>query len=166
MRFCVAACKTYYETVRRNFRYSHPDLAAQAAAMKSSARSRQRRKRLLEARQSVLSAEEVDFWRGITIDMMSDEEDGTCEGISGWIVRPPSFLSQELADLCAKLQARLEANPKYAATHHRRLQIGPHSDRLPPNTYDSDAGKKHFNVNLMPQIQLEANFCSKSGKIF
>ncbi|KAK2909855.1 hypothetical protein Q8A73_007570 [Channa argus] len=95
----LSACKTYYETVRRNFRYSHPDLAAQAAAMKSSARSRQRRKRLLEARQSVLSAEEVDFWRGITIDMMSDEEDGTCEGISGWIVRPPSFLSQELADL-------------------------------------------------------------------
>ncbi|KAL7395649.1 hypothetical protein ABVT39_020810 [Epinephelus coioides] len=41
----LSACKTYYETVRRNFRYSKPDLADQAAAIKNSARSRQRRKR-------------------------------------------------------------------------------------------------------------------------
>ncbi|KAL7399955.1 hypothetical protein ABVT39_004297 [Epinephelus coioides] len=41
-----AACKTYYETVRRNFRYSKPDLADQAAAIKNSALSRQRRKRV------------------------------------------------------------------------------------------------------------------------
>lgn len=41
-----AACKTYYETIRRNFRYSQPDLAAQAEAMKTAARSRQRRKRV------------------------------------------------------------------------------------------------------------------------
>ncbi|KAG7481539.1 hypothetical protein MATL_G00067630 [Megalops atlanticus] len=150
----LSACKTYYETVRRNFRYSQPDLAAQAAAMKSSARSRQRRKRLLEARQGVLAADEMDFWKGITIDMMSDEEDGTVEGVSGWIVRPPSFRSQELTNLCATLQARLEANRKYTATHHRRLYTGPHSDRMPPNTYDSEAAKRHFKAHLMPQVRL------------
>lgn len=147
----LSACKTYYETIRRNFRYSQPDLAAQAEAMKTAARSRQRRKRLLEARQGVLSADEVDFWRGITIDMMSDEEDGTVEGVAGWIVRPPSFRSKELTDLCATLQARLEANPKYTATHHRRLHIGPDSDRNPPNTYEPDAAKRHFKAHLIPQ---------------
>ncbi|MED6250349.1 hypothetical protein ATANTOWER_030425 [Ataeniobius toweri] len=68
---------------------------------------------LLEARQSVLEAEELAFWKGVTIDLMSDEEDGSFEGASGWIVRPPSFRSQELNDLCLKLQRRLEAYPKY-----------------------------------------------------
>ncbi|XP_031588989.2 uncharacterized protein C14orf93 isoform X1 [Oreochromis aureus] len=147
----LSACKTYYETIRRNFRYSQPDLAAQAEAMKTAARSRQRRKRLLEARQGVLSADELDFWRGVTIDMMSDEEDGAVEGVAGWIVRPPSFRSKELTDLCATLQARLEANPKYTATHHRRLHIGPDSDRNPPNAYDPDAAKKHFKEHLIPK---------------
>ncbi|KAJ8416544.1 hypothetical protein AAFF_G00358320 [Aldrovandia affinis] len=40
----MSACKTYYETVRRNFRFSQPDLAVQAEAVKNAARSRQRRK--------------------------------------------------------------------------------------------------------------------------
>ncbi|CAB1426628.1 unnamed protein product, partial [Pleuronectes platessa] len=56
--------------------------------------------------QRVLAPDEVEFWRGTTIDMMSDEEDGSSDGISGWIVRPPSFSSRELPDLCAKLQTR------------------------------------------------------------
>ncbi|XP_077088688.1 uncharacterized protein LOC143740605 [Siphateles boraxobius] len=43
----VSACKTYYETVRRSFRYKQPDLASQAEAMKSSARSHARRKRCI-----------------------------------------------------------------------------------------------------------------------
>ncbi|XP_078020684.1 uncharacterized protein LOC144459837 [Epinephelus lanceolatus] len=120
----LSACKTYYETVRRNFRYTKPDLADQAAAIKNSAHSRQRRKRLLEARRSVLATtEEVDFWRGITIDMMSDEEDHSVDGEVGWIVRLPSFRSHKLSDLCGRLQERLEMNPKYVATHHKRLHI-------------------------------------------
>ncbi|KAL7394809.1 hypothetical protein ABVT39_004637 [Epinephelus coioides] len=136
---------TYYETVRRNFRYSKPDLADQAAAIKISARSRQRRKRLLEARRSVLATtEEVDFWRGITIDMMSDEEEHSVDGEVGWIVRPPSFRSHKLSDLCGRLQKRLEMNPKYVATHHKRLPIGSPSDRLAPTQYDSDAAKRHL----------------------
>ncbi|XP_045921445.1 uncharacterized protein LOC123980899 isoform X3 [Micropterus dolomieu] len=137
-----AACKTHYETVRRNFRYSQPDLADKATAIKSSARCRSRRKRLLAARQSVLAADEVALWKGVTIDLMSDEEDGSFEGVSGWIVRPPSYRSQELTDLCATLQARLEASPKYTALHHRRLHKGPYSDRKPP-PHDSEVDR-HF----------------------
>ncbi|XP_078025430.1 uncharacterized protein C14orf93-like isoform X2 [Epinephelus lanceolatus] len=141
----LSACKTYYETVRRNFRYSQPDLADQAAAIKDSARSRQRRKRLLEARRSVLATtEEVDFWRGITIDMMSDEEDHSVDREVGWIVRPPSFRSHKLSDLCGRLQERLEMNPKYVATHNKRLHIGSPSDRLAPTQYDPDAAKRHL----------------------
>ncbi|KAG1925919.1 uncharacterized protein C14orf93 homolog [Pimephales promelas] len=142
----VSACKTYYETVRRNFRYKQPDLASQAEAVKSSARSRARRKRLLEARQSVLAEDEVDLWKSATIDLMSDEEDGIVDGVSGWIVRPPSFRSQELTELCATLQSRLEAMPKYRATHHRRLQTGPNSDRMPLVTCSSEAENRNFMV--------------------
>ncbi|KAL7399713.1 hypothetical protein ABVT39_000612 [Epinephelus coioides] len=141
----LLACKTYYETVRRNFRYSQPDLADQAAAIKNSARSRQRTKRLLEARRSVLATtEEVDFWRGITIDMMSDEEDHSIDREVGWIVRPPSFRSHKLSDLRGRLQERLEMNPKYVATHHKRLHIGSPSDRLALTQYDSDPAKRHL----------------------
>ncbi|XP_030292035.1 uncharacterized protein LOC115592913 [Sparus aurata] len=142
----VSACKTYYETVRRSFRYKQPDLASQAEAAKSSARSRSRRKRLLEARQSVLAEDEVDLWKCATIDLMSDEEDGIVDGVSGWIVRPPSFRSRELTKLCATLQSRLEAIPKYRATHHRRLQNGPYSDRMPPVTYSSEVANNGFTV--------------------
>ncbi|CAM4735366.1 unnamed protein product [Leuciscus chuanchicus] len=49
-----AACKMYYETVRRSFRYKQPDLALQAEAVKSSARSRARRKRLVDSSTGVL----------------------------------------------------------------------------------------------------------------
>ncbi|XP_054868275.1 uncharacterized protein C14orf93 homolog [Amphiprion ocellaris] len=80
-------------------------MADQAEAMKSSARSHHRRKRLLDARKTVLAPDEEDFWKGITADMMSDEEDGSVDGVRGWIVRPPSFHSQELANLRAALQA-------------------------------------------------------------
>ncbi|ROL42084.1 hypothetical protein DPX16_19531, partial [Anabarilius grahami] len=53
---------------------------------------------LLEARQSVLAEDEVGLWKCATIDLMSDEEDGIVGGVSGWIVRPPSFHSQELTE--------------------------------------------------------------------
>ncbi|XP_060884777.1 uncharacterized protein C14orf93-like [Labrus mixtus] len=139
-----SACKTYYETVRRNFRYNQPNLAAQAAAIKSAARSRQRRKRLLEARRAVLAKDEMDAWSGVTIDMMSDEEDGMADGEVGWIVRPPSFRSRELSELCAVLQERLERDPKYVATHHKRLRVGSPSDRAAQNTYEPEAAKRHI----------------------
>ncbi|XP_052005340.1 uncharacterized protein C14orf93-like [Xyrauchen texanus] len=153
----LSACKTYYETVRRSFRYKQPDLASQAEAVKSSARSRARRKRLLEARQSVLAEDEVGLWKCATIDVMSDEEDGIVGGVSGWIVRPPSFRSQELTELCATLQSRLEAMPKYRATHHRRLQNGPNSDRI---TYSSEAENRHF----MKTTLIQSEFTRKKNK--
>ncbi|KAG7322110.1 hypothetical protein KOW79_014968 [Hemibagrus wyckioides] len=46
-------------------------IASVSAAHETSARSRQRRKRLLKARQSVLAADEAGFWRGITADMIA-----------------------------------------------------------------------------------------------
>ncbi|ROI42812.1 Retrotransposon-derived protein PEG10, partial [Anabarilius grahami] len=96
----------HYETVRRSFRYKHPDLASQAEAVKRSARSRARRKRLLEARQSVLAEDEVGLWKCATIDLMSDEEDGIVGRVSGWIVRPPSFRNQELTERHAAVEIR------------------------------------------------------------
>ncbi|MED6244288.1 hypothetical protein ATANTOWER_002849 [Ataeniobius toweri] len=103
------------------------------AASQITQRKRQPLKSLLGASQegsgywrqgSVLEAKALAFWKGVTIDLMSDEEDGSFEGVSGWIVWPPRFRSQELSDLCLKLQKRLEADPKYSVTHHRRLHIG------------------------------------------
>ena len=79
---------------------------------------------------------EVDLWKCATRDLMSDEEDG---GVSGWIVRPPSFGSQDLTKLCATLQSRLESIPKY-----RHLQNGPNSDRMTPLTYSSKGAERHF----------------------
>ena len=55
----------------------------------------------------------------------------------------PSFHSQELTDLCATLQIRLEA------THHRRLHTGADSDRVPQRTYDPEAEKRHFKLHLI-----------------
>ena len=52
------------------------------------------------------------------MDLMSDHDDG---GLTEWIVQPPSFCSQELTELCATLQLRLEAIPEYRAAHHRKM---------------------------------------------
>ncbi|KAG7329098.1 hypothetical protein KOW79_007272 [Hemibagrus wyckioides] len=73
MTLLLPARHTTRHILHRNFRYSQPELANVATANKTSAQSCRRRKRLLEARQSVLATDEVDFWRGITADMMSDE---------------------------------------------------------------------------------------------
>ncbi|ROL55215.1 hypothetical protein DPX16_0087 [Anabarilius grahami] len=61
---------------------------------------------LLQARQSVLAEDEVGLWKCATIDLMSDEEDGIVDGVSGWIVRPPSFRSQELTERHAAVEMR------------------------------------------------------------
>ncbi|XP_008418599.1 uncharacterized protein LOC103471398 isoform X2 [Poecilia reticulata] len=150
----ISACKTYFETVRRNYRYQQPDREAKAVSIKNLARSRQRRMRLLAARQSVIKDEERELWRGVTVDLMSDEEDGVSEGIFGWLVRRPSFRSQELGDLCGVLQSRLSVCPKYAARHLRRLRDGAESDRLPPTSYSAEAARRHFVPEFMPRILL------------
>ncbi|XP_063068361.1 uncharacterized protein LOC134459833 isoform X2 [Engraulis encrasicolus] len=116
----TAACKTYFENVRRNYRFSQPEHAGKAEAAKLYARSRSRKKRLLDARRSVLRDGESEIFKSATVDLMSDEEDGIVNGVAGWIVRPPPSRSQELSELCAVLQARLEANPKYMESRHSR----------------------------------------------
>lgn len=74
--------------------------------------------------------------------MRSDEEDGSFEGLSGWIVQPPWFHSQQLATL----QTPLEASPTVSTIH---------LDRVPPNKYDLDATdetQRHFWVHLMQRL--------------
>ncbi|ROL48291.1 Zinc finger BED domain-containing protein 1 [Anabarilius grahami] len=84
----ISLATTYYESTQElQVTYKHPDPASQTEAVKRSARSRARRKR------SVLAEDEVGLWKCATIDLMSDEEDGIVGGVSGWIVRPPSFRS-------------------------------------------------------------------------
>lgn len=43
-------------------------------------------------------AYETDLWRGITIDMMIDEEDNTFKGVSGRIVLPQPGASGKTAN--------------------------------------------------------------------
>ncbi|XP_040906868.1 uncharacterized protein LOC121190306 [Toxotes jaculatrix] len=89
---------------------------------------------LLEPRQTVLAED---------VHLMSDEEDGIVDGgLSGWIVRPPSFRSQELTELCATLQSRLEANLKYRATQHRRLANGRNLTTMPDPVKAPKKGSK------------------------
>lgn len=102
----------------------------------------------------MIKDEERELWRGVTVDLMSDEEDGMSGGIFGWIARRPSFRSQELSDLCGVLQSRLGVCPKYAARHLRRLSYGAESDRLPPTSYSSEAARRHFIPEFMPRILL------------
>ena len=54
--------------------------------------------------------------------------------------------SQELAELCATLQSRLEAIPKNRATHDRRLKNGLKTDRMALVTYSSEAENRDFMV--------------------
>lgn len=90
------------------------------------------------------------LWRGITAGMMSDEEDGAQQGLSGWIVWPPSRCSQEPADLCATLQQRPESDPK-------------HTDRTPPNVCDPRGSEEAFqgssdaNLAFQTTPQIESN---------
>ncbi|ROL45639.1 hypothetical protein DPX16_17755 [Anabarilius grahami] len=58
------------------------------------------------ARSKTEFEDEVGLWKCATIDLMSDEEDGIVGGVSGWIVRPPSFRSQELTERHAAVEIR------------------------------------------------------------
>lgn len=100
----------------------------------------------------MLKAEELELRRGVTTELMSDEEDGALDGTYGWIVRRPSFRRKELGDLCTALQSRLDSSPKYNATHHQRLRFGPDSDRPPPSNYSGEAAKRHFKPEALPVI--------------
>ncbi|KAJ8393975.1 hypothetical protein AAFF_G00055080 [Aldrovandia affinis] len=62
------------------------------------------------------------------------------------------YFAARSSPTCARLQDCLDSNPKYTATHRRRLPIvGAHPDRMPPTAYPSEAAERHFNPLLMPQ---------------
>ncbi|KAM4537678.1 uncharacterized protein C14orf93-like [Fundulus diaphanus] len=130
--------------IMRRYAGRYTDRKLIAGGSCGSARSRARRKKLLKSRQSVLADDEVELWKSATVDLMSDEEDGVVGGVSGWIVRPPSFRRPDLSELCVKLQSWLEATPKYRATHSRRLHNGPASERTPPVTYNPEEANGQF----------------------
>ncbi|XP_077936802.1 uncharacterized protein LOC144383412 [Gasterosteus aculeatus] len=73
-----AACETYFETGRRSFRFRRNTHEAEAA--KDSARSRARRKTLLESRQSVLADDEVELWKSATVELTSGRGDALLAG--------------------------------------------------------------------------------------
>ena len=100
-------------------------------------------------RHSVLAADDMNFWRDIVIDLMSDEEGGTFKGswVSRWIAWPPCFHN---------LWSSLTCVPHFRPDRrlgHRRLHIGAHSDRMPPNTHDPEMAKKDTTgFDVMPTL--------------
>ncbi|KAG6920463.1 hypothetical protein G0U57_018914 [Chelydra serpentina] len=85
----------------------------------------------------LLGPEEQRLWRGVTEELMSDEEDSPSEpGV--WVARPPCFRAAPLTQFCY----RLDINAKHGAKANR--VYGPPSERLPsaeaqllpPHLYD------------------------------
>lgn len=76
----------------------------------------------------MVQEEEREVWTGITVDHMSDEEDGMLDGKLVWFVKPPCR-RPFIDDLCRKLQRRLEADPKYLSNHTTRVYSGQLSSR-------------------------------------
>ena len=94
---------------------------------------------------------QMDFWRDIVIDLMSHEEGGTFkEGrVSRWIVWPPRF-----HNLWSSLTCVTHFRPDWRLGY-RRLHIGEHSDRMPPNTHDPEMEKKTktSGFDVMPTLK-------------
>lgn len=107
---------------------------------------------LLEAnRRHVLAADDTDFWRDFVIDLMSGEEGGTFKGswVSRWIVWPPCFHN---------LWSSLTCAPHFRPDRRlgrRRLHIGAHSDRMPPNTHDPEMAKKNRHIRVRRDAHFE-----------
>ena len=87
------------------------------------------------------------------IDLMSHEEGGTFkEGrVSRWIVWPPRF-----HNLWSSLTCVTHFRPDWRLGY-RRLHIGEHSDRMPPNTHDPEMEKKNQNI----RVRRDAHFKKK-----
>ncbi|KAI8516779.1 hypothetical protein Bbelb_053600 [Branchiostoma belcheri] len=150
----MIACVSYYETIRRRHVQSRPENVEKSAKQKSEKCHRSRRKRLLEARAGVLQKEEeASLWKGVTADLMSDEEGCEVNGVKMWLVKPPFFRSPQLTDLCNTLQARLDADPKYRESHtSRRTEEGVFSTRAPPKNYNSERASQHLLQTSTPRL--------------
>ncbi|XP_054618727.1 uncharacterized protein LOC129172720 isoform X2 [Dunckerocampus dactyliophorus] len=117
----VACCKTYFETVRRSFK-SQDESLEERRKRRVAAAKKQRKRRLYNARSSVVRGAEKALWKSAHMELMSEEEDAILDGKPVWVVRPPPR-SRELTALCGVLQQRLEADKKYAASHHQRVTL-------------------------------------------
>ncbi|XP_074838527.1 uncharacterized protein C14orf93 homolog isoform X1 [Carettochelys insculpta] len=119
------ACVAYFLTKRREYRNSLNPF--KGLKEKEEKKLRSRRYRLFANRASVvrlLGPEEQGLWRGVTEELMSDEEDSLSEpGV--WVARPPRFRAAPLTQLCY----RLDINAKHGAKANR--VYGPPSERLP-----------------------------------
>ncbi|CAM4629640.1 unnamed protein product [Lepidochelys olivacea] len=132
------ACVAYFLTKRREYRNSLNPF--KGLKEKEEKKLRSRRYRLFANRAGVarlLGPEEQRLWRGVTEELMSDEEDSPSEpGV--WVARPPRFRATPLTQLCY----RLDINAKHGAKANR--VYGPPSERLPsaeaqllpPHLYD------------------------------
>uniref|UniRef100_A0A8C8RUJ8 Chromosome 14 open reading frame 93 n=1 Tax=Pelusios castaneus TaxID=367368 RepID=A0A8C8RUJ8_9SAUR len=119
------ACVAYFLTKRREYRNSLNPF--KGLKEKEEKKLRSRRYRLFANRAGVarlLGAAEQQMWRGVTEELMSDEEDSASEpGV--WVARSPCFRAATLTRLCR----RLDAGAKHGAKANR--VYGPPSERLP-----------------------------------
>ncbi|XP_026575328.1 uncharacterized protein C14orf93 homolog [Pseudonaja textilis] len=119
------ACVAYFLTKRREYRNSLNPF--KGLKEKEEKKLRSRRYRLFANRSGVarlLGSDEQRLWRGVTEELMSDEEDSTHEA-GVWIARSPRFRAMSLSQLCY----RLDANSKHGTKANR--VYGPPSERLP-----------------------------------
>uniref|UniRef100_H3B649 Chromosome 14 open reading frame 93 n=1 Tax=Latimeria chalumnae TaxID=7897 RepID=H3B649_LATCH len=119
------ACVSYFLTKRREYRNAlNPYRSLKEREEK---KLRSRRYRLFGNRSFIVklfSPEDQHLWEGVTEELMSDEEDSLDEpGV--WVARTPAFRSQQLTDLCY----RIDANSKHGSKSNR--VYGPPSERLP-----------------------------------
>ncbi|KAI8487970.1 hypothetical protein Bbelb_344180 [Branchiostoma belcheri] len=140
------ACVGYYETIRRKFVNSLPENKEKALKQKKDKKQRSRRQRLMDARGTALQTEdERRLWTGVTVDLMSDEEDAVSNGIAVWLMKPPAFRSTQLSQLCGVLQTRLDTGGKHSDGRKPRIrEEAAVSDRQPPESYDPDLAPLHF----------------------
>ncbi|XP_005377154.1 PREDICTED: uncharacterized protein C14orf93 homolog [Chinchilla lanigera] len=119
------ACVAYFLTKRREYRNSLNPF--KGLKEKEEKKLRSRRYRLFANRSSIMrhfGPEDQRLWKGVTEELMSDEEDSLNEpGV--WVARPPRFRAQRLTELCY----HLDANSKHGTKANR--VYGPPSDRLP-----------------------------------
>ncbi|ETE64663.1 putative protein C14orf93, partial [Ophiophagus hannah] len=109
------ACVAYFLTKRREYRNSLNPFKGLKEKEEKKLRSRRYR---------LLGSDEQRLWRGVTEELMSDEEDSAREA-GVWVARPPRFRATPLSQLCY----RLDANSKHGTKANRIY--GPPSERLP-----------------------------------
>ncbi|XP_019648024.1 PREDICTED: uncharacterized protein C14orf93-like [Branchiostoma belcheri] len=106
----------------------------------------------MDARGTALQTEdERRLWTGVTVDLMSDEEDAVSNGIAVWLMKPPAFRSTQLSQLCGVLQTRLDTGGKHSDGRKPRIrEEAAVSDRQPPESYDPDLAPLHFRPGHLP----------------